>query len=534
MIRLLKNTSIKQRLTSLIMSISFISVVLTTLAISVFGVYNLRADILNDLDVWAAIGGDRNTAALIYNDNELANKNLNVFSVKQTIVQACLYKSEKKENKADNIDGQSASSESKDAPIVTTLFSRYVNPPYEQKSQCPTDFTERTLIGDSRIELMKPVISTLPGGGREKIGYIYLESTLEQVDEYIKKQTTIALTVALAALVVSYLLAINLQNAISRPILRLADTARQVSKHKDYSIRATPLGDAEEEDKNELVILTNSFNDMLTEIGARNQQLKQQNVELEKARDTAESANRAKSQFLANISHELRTPLNAIIGFSSILMNQLFGTLGDQKYLEYAKDINESGTHLLDIINDILDLSKAEAGKLMLVYEEVHVGKTVNKCMTILAERAAKGKITITADVPKMLPPLAADRLRFIQILLNILSNAIKFTEEGGQVHIAVRTTETGGEVSHFIITMQDNGIGMSREDIDKAFQSFGQVDSGLNRKYEGTGLGLPLTRKLMELHCGTLGIDSELGKGTLVTMTFPALPPAGTEYKPE
>ncbi|MDE3061196.1 MAG: hypothetical protein KGJ06_09310, partial [Pseudomonadota bacterium] len=364
------------------------------------------------------------------------------------------------------------------------------------------------------------------------IGFIYLESTLEQIDNYIRRQAIIAFTVSLAALLVSYLLAISLQNAISGPVLSLTETAREVSRRKDYSIRAPSVGNAEKEERNELAVLTDAFNQMLSEIGARDQQLKKQYTELEKAKEAAESANRAKSQFLASISHELRTPLNAIIGFSSILMNQLFGPLGDQKYLEYTRDINESGAHLLDIINDILDLSKAEAGKLALVYEEVHVGKAINKCLTILSERATKGKITLVTDVPKMLPPLLADRLRFIQILLNIISNGIKFTGENGKVSVGVRTKEEKGEVTQFLITVEDTGIGMSKQDIEKAMQSFGQVDSGLNRKYEGTGLGLPLTRKLMELHHGAIGIESEPGKGTRVTLTFPALPPEGVEYK--
>lgn len=329
------------------------------------------------------------------------------------------------------------------------------------------------------------------------------------------------------------MLAIHLQKTISQPILSLADTARQVSIHKDYKIRAKKIGDTKKEFNNELVILTDAFNDMLTEIGEREQQLSNKNVELERAKDIAEGANRAKSQFLANISHELRTPLNAIIGFSSILMNQLFGPLGDQKYLEYAKDINESGAHLLDIINDILDLSKAEAGRLTLNYEELHIARSVNKCLTILNERAAKGKVALSIDVPKSLPPLVADRLRFIQIVLNVLSNAIKFTGEGGKVSLTVSTREVAGEVTHFVITVVDTGIGMAKKDIDKAFQSFGQIDSGLNRKYEGTGLGLPLTKKLMDLHYGEITIESELGKGTSVTLVFPVLPPAESGYKP-
>ena len=493
-----KNQSIRQRLTFIIMAVSCVSVLLTTLAISIIGVYNLRANIIDELDVSASIVGDRNSAALSFGADykEQAENNLNVFSVKRTIIQSCLY----------DKDGG--------------LFARYVSVEYEGKRLCPDNLSERAVIGGEHIEIMKHILKA-----QDKIGYIYIESTLEQIDKYIEKQTSIALLVSVFSMVLAYFLAVSLQRSISRPILSLAETAKQVSQRKDYSIRAAAIGDAKEEQNNELVILTDSFNEMLTEIGARETQLKKQNVALEKAKDAAESANRAKSQFLANISHELRTPLNAIIGFSSILMNQLFGALGNEKYLEYAHDINESGAHLLNIINDILDLSKAEAGKLALSYEEVHVGKAIQKCVTILSERAQKGQVTINADVPKMLPPLMADRLRFIQIILNVLSNAIKFTAESGKVDITARLREENGGASDFIITIEDTGIGMSREDVDKAFQSFGQVDSGLNRKYEGTGLGLPLTKKLMELHYGVIAIASEVGKGTCVTLTFPAVP---------
>ncbi len=496
-IRSLKNLSIKQRLTLIIMAISSISVLITTITIAIFGIYNLRTNIMSEIDVSASIVGDRNVAAILFDDKPVAETNLNVFSVKRSIVQACLY----------NISGLE--------------FASYKNKEISEVSECPSNLTSRAEFVNKHIELLKPIFK-----GQEKVGYIYIESTLEQVDTYIEKQTTIAFAVALAVLIFSYFLAVGLQRSISAPILSLAGTAREVSLHKDYSIRAASLGSNSKELNNELVILTDSFNEMLSEIDARNIQLKKQYSELEKAKEDAEAASRAKSHFLANISHELRTPLNAIIGFSSILMNQLFGPLGDQKYLEYARDINDSGTHLLGIINDILDISKAEAGKLLLNYEEVHIGKAINKCITIISERAEKGKVAITTDIPKMLPPLLVDRLRFIQIILNILSNAVKFTNEGGSVHIAASAREVAGEPVEFIFTVKDTGIGMTEEGIKDAFSSFGQVDSGLNRKYEGTGLGLPLTRKLMELHHGNINIISAPNKGTLVTLTFPAMPP--------
>lgn len=499
------NTSIKQHLTSMIMSISSISVLVTTIAISIIGVYNLKTSLREELAVSASIVADRNLAYLTFGslsedsaEAQAAENNLRVFSVNKAILQACLF------DKWGNI------------------FARYPNEG-SRTAECSINLTPRNTIEDERIEVLQEIRDSR--GLKE--GYIYIESNLSEVESYVRKQSTIGITVTLTVLILCYFLAINIQKTISKPILSLAATAQAVSENKDYTIRAHPFGDKDMPDENEITTLTEAFNSMLGEIDARETQLKQKNIELGRARDVAESANRAKSQFLANISHELRTPLNAVIGFSSILMNQLFGDLGDKKYLEYAKDINESGTHLLDIINDILDLSKAEAGKLVLNYEEVHVPKAINKCFTILADRAKKANVTVSSDVPRTLPPLLCDRLRFIQILLNIFSNAIKFTEEGGRVTLTVTTKAVGNEVTDFIFTITDTGIGMAQEDIDKALQSFGQVDGGLDRKYEGIGLGLPLTKKLVELHHGTINVESELGVGTIVSIRFPAIPPA-------
>jgi len=509
--RFLKNKTIKQRLTLIIMAISATSVLITTLSISGIGIVSLREKLIYDTGSFATLVGDRNAASVAFDAYDQARENLNnVLAVQPEVVKACLYRIE---------------------PLDDTIrvIATYINEGKIKEAKCPEDNTIRGFIRDGHLEVMRKIEKADASGHVSILGFIYLETTLKRIDEYIEEQLRITIVVVGFSLIISYFLAIWLQKTISSPILGLAATARKVSQSKDYTIRAKLINISATESQNELVILTDSFNEMLSEIDARTVQLRKQYAELEKARDAAESANRAKSNFLANISHELRTPLNAIIGFSSILMNQLFGPLGDEKYLEYARDINESGSHLLEIINDILDLSKAEAGKLLLNYEEVHIGKAINKCLTIVADRASKGRVALTADVPKMLPALLVDRLRLIQILLNVISNAVKFTPEGGSVNISVSTSEAGGEVSEFIIAVRDTGIGMSKEDIDSAFQRFGQVDSGLNRKYEGTGLGLPLTQKLMELHHGQIEIESEVGKGTLVLLKFPTQPTIDT-----
>ncbi len=246
-------------------------------------------------------------------------------------------------------------------------------------------------------------------------------------------------------------------------------------------------------------------------------------VELAESRDTARSqaelANRSKSEFLANMSHELRTPLNAVIGFSEIIKNETFGPVGSTKYREYGGDIHGAGRHLLDLINDILDLSKIEAGGEELHEEEIEIQEIIRSVMTLVKGRAEKGDVRLVLDLPDGLPMLRADERKTKQILVNILSNAIKFTEAGGSVTLKIWCRPGSGHV--FRIT--DTGIGMALQDIPKALMPFGQIDSELGRKYEGTGLGLPLTKHLVEMHSGSLDLQSAKGVGTTVTVRFPA-----------
>ncbi|MGB8274200.1 MAG: PAS domain S-box protein [Alphaproteobacteria bacterium] len=236
------------------------------------------------------------------------------------------------------------------------------------------------------------------------------------------------------------------------------------------------------------------------------------------ARKQAELANRTKSEFLANMSHELRSPLNSVLGFAELMKNELFGPMGSPRYREYAEDIYQSASHLLAVINDILDISKIEAGKLELYEEDVDLAEVIEICIRLMATRAMEAEVTLETDLPLGLPGLHADSRKVKQVLLNLLSNSVKFTPKGGRVTTSAKLTERG----ELRLAVADTGIGIAPENIEKALSPFAQIDSSLSRKYEGTGLGLPLSKALVELHGGRLEIQTALGVGTTVAITFP------------
>jgi two-component system cell cycle sensor histidine kinase PleC len=246
---------------------------------------------------------------------------------------------------------------------------------------------------------------------------------------------------------------------------------------------------------------------------------KQMEISLRYAKEQADAANHAKSSFLANMSHELRTPLNAIIGFSEMILNETFGPVGHEKYKEYLDDVHLSARHLLEIINEVLDMSKIEAGRVELDEKLIDIGALIESVTRIMLSRAFSSGLEIIEDIDEELPGLYADPRLVRQILINLVTNALKYSKEGGKIHITASIEQDGS----MRIVVQDEGVGIAKNRIEEALEPFSQVSDPVeSRGFQGTGLGLPLARAMTELHQGRLLLDSELNKGTTVTLTFP------------
>jgi signal transduction histidine kinase/ActR/RegA family two-component response regulator len=257
----------------------------------------------------------------------------------------------------------------------------------------------------------------------------------------------------------------------------------------------------------------------VAQIESAKHDLERTSAGLARALNTAEDANRAKSEFLATMSHELRTPLNAVIGFSEMMVDEVFGALGHQNYKDYAQDIHDSGSHLLNIINDILDITKAEAGSAILDESLVNCRELIVESCRLLRPRLQKSGLALVLSVPNSLPRLQADPRVVKQIILNLLTNAVKFTPPGGRIEVEVAADPHRG----LVIAIRDTGIGIAKADLQRVRQPFVQVESSLSRRHEGTGLGLPLVEMMMRQHGGVFELDSEQDKGTTARVLFPA-----------
>jgi len=247
--------------------------------------------------------------------------------------------------------------------------------------------------------------------------------------------------------------------------------------------------------------------------------LKKAEKELARRQAESEAESRGKSEFVADIGHELRTPLNAILGFSEAIRDQWFGAVGNPKYVQYAVDMHEAGTHLLRIVEDLLELSKAEAGKLNIRLEEVAARDVVASSLRMLSGLADQAGVDLNVDFPANFPVLHTDSLRFSQALINIVTNAVKFTPAGGSVTVRGRREPDSGAA---VLIISDTGIGIAKRDIPTALSPYGQVRSAQRKNTKGTGLGLPLTKRIVEALGATFELDSTPGEGTVVTFRFP------------
>ncbi|MFO1189388.1 MAG: HAMP domain-containing sensor histidine kinase [Alphaproteobacteria bacterium] len=383
-------------------------------------------------------------------------------------------------------------------PIETNLLERLRNDPSLR------DATQRNGLS---FEAMTRI--AIPDGPH--LGYFYLRASLEPHIDHQNERLAWTIRVAAVMLTLASAAAIAFAMWLTRPILGAARVAQQIADG-ELSSRVDVRG------KDEIGLLGSVMNDMAESLGTKIQALEEARTGLRMAKDQAEAANRAKTEFLATMTHELRTPLNAIIGFSDVLMADIAKLKGGEAAASYVDTIKGCGEQLLKLINDILDISRIEMGKLVLQEETTSITSLVETTMKMLRTRASEGSIAMSSAIAKNLPPIFCDRRKMLQVLTNVTGNAIKFTPAGGKVDIRAFLDAAGRPV----IEIADTGIGIAQDDIEKALAPFGQVDGAMTRRYDGVGLGLPLSKALIEAQSGQFAITSEPGQGTIVTITLP------------
>ena len=481
---------IKHKLVAFALLTSLVVLGLASIVMLVNSVHTAHRSTRNELATIARIIGANSAAAMLFGDEKAATETLATVSVKSNIVGAFLF---------DNRGRIFARFLTDDAPAAWRTGDEGALAELRDRSDAELGAFANLVRGGLLGARQSVVIAD------DSIGVILVASDFRDVIYAAATNVLAMLTAILVSIAIATLVAVRLQGVVSRPMYRLVATMDKVSREENYAIRADKQGD------DELGDLTDGFNRMLAAIQARDENLRNAHRE-------AELANRAKTEFLANMSHELRTPLNAIIGFSEILSREMMGPIGTAAYLGYANDIHDSGQHLLAIINDILEISRIESGKLALRDANLDVADIVNRAVRLVRDRAAAANLQLAVDVPQGLPPLYADERLLKQSLLNLLTNAVKFTRPGGVIVVTVARAQDGG----MIFTVRDSGIGIEAHNLEKIFQPFYQVDSSLSRTQEGLGLGLPLVKSFMELHGGHVSIESDFGRGTIVRLHFP------------